>query len=223
MTTQGPSGRAMLASSPTRLKIRPLPNIIWLTKMRSWPPVMAAVRNRSEKVSNGSAAIRSTSIQPASAQRANCRRALWNSPSVVRIRSGPESRAGAAVMSRMRKSCVLDEKTIAEGSPLPISRTTCSWDSGQTSPMTLSHLRSARRAASFQAATCPAKLASGHRWWLCAAKCSRPGSAPRLRENSSLKLKDRSSATTTPGRHAFRASSEDRKRPPTRRCRACCR
>ena len=48
----------------------------------------AAARKRSEKVSNGSTAIRSTTAAPASSQRANWRRALWNSPSLVSTRIG---------------------------------------------------------------------------------------------------------------------------------------
>ena len=84
----------------------------------------AASRKRSEKSSNGSAATLVSSTSPASAQRAICRRAEWNSPSLVSTRSAPPPRRGQAAASRMRKSCVLDAKTIADGSPLPSSAAT---------------------------------------------------------------------------------------------------
>ena len=106
----------------------------------------------------------SSAIQPSSAQRANWRRALWNSPSLVSTRSGPARARGAAVDQP-------DEEIVGVGreddrrraSPVPSSRATWACASGQTSSITLSHLRSARRAASFHASTCPSKLASGHR------------------------------------------------------------
>src|SRR5437762_1068935 len=46
------------------------------------------------------------------------------------------------------------------------------------SPKTFfSHLRSASAAESLQYRACASSVASGHGWWLCAAKCSRPGLA----------------------------------------------
>src|SRR6478752_6541456 len=66
----------------------------WLTRIRSWFPLAAAARNRSEKPSNGSAGNFSRAIHPASAQRSNWRRALWNSPSVVSTLRGPFRRGG---------------------------------------------------------------------------------------------------------------------------------
>ena len=74
-----------VASSSIRSKTCPLPNSTWLTKIKSWLPLRARPRKRSEKPLKGLAAMRSTSIQPSSSHRASCRRALWNSPSVVKI------------------------------------------------------------------------------------------------------------------------------------------
>ena len=134
------------------------------------------------------------------------------------------SRADAAAVSRTQEIVrVRGEDDRSRACRCRARRATWACASGQTSPITLSHLSSASRAASFHASVCPSKLASGHKWWLCAAKCSRSGLAPRLRENRALKLKDRSSSPTIRGRCACRASSADKLRRPSRRCRACCR
>ena len=71
--------------------------------------------------------------------------------------------AGKAANNRTRSSWVLGAKTMASGWPVPSSSATSAWAAGQTSSITLSHLRSASRAASLQASLCPSKLASGHR------------------------------------------------------------
>ena len=83
---------------------------------------------------------------------------------------------GAAVTSRTRKSCVFEAKTIASGIALPSSRATCACASGQTSSITLSHLRSARRAAS-------SRPRSGRRSWRRARGdgCARRNAAARDR------------------------------------------
>src|SRR3954466_3396685 len=58
-----------------RSKISPLPNITWLTKMKSCPPDLAAAMNRSERVANGSGGVRSITPAPAPSHPAHCPRA----------------------------------------------------------------------------------------------------------------------------------------------------
>src|SRR5260221_462961 len=82
---------------------------------------------------------------------------------------------------RITRAWVLGAKAIASGSDRP--RRPAMWPaaSGRSEPKTSSHLSSMRRAASSQAACWASNVTSGQGWWLWAATCSRPGTAPRNR------------------------------------------
>src|SRR5687767_10398312 len=89
---------------------------------------------------------------------------------------------------RETNSCVLGANATWRASDRPSRRATCPCARGSTSPSTRSHLRSRSAAESSQYAAWAAWVASGQGWWLCAAKCSRPGSAWRLREKCSASI-----------------------------------
>src|SRR5205085_1887184 len=151
---------------------------------RCQPPRRAAAAKRSPNVSHGVGAISSASTSPASASRRVCRRKLWNSEAVVSTRSLRPR--GRHEYRRVTNSCVLGAKAISFGAGAPMRRATCACACGTTSAKTRSaHLRSASAAESFQYCACAASVASGHGWWLCAAKCRRFGSAARKREKCS--------------------------------------
>ena len=115
MTTHGPSGRAERGQLVDRVEHAPAAEQHLADEDEV---VLAASRGGRESARRSCRTARRRrarpSIQPSSSQRANWRRALWNSPSLVSTRSG-QLRRGAAANSRTRKSWVFGAKTIASG------------------------------------------------------------------------------------------------------------
>ena len=93
--TGRPAGRARQARQPRRT-VRPLLNSTWLTRIRSM--LAGPRRARGSGPKNRRTARRrpwSARSRQSSAQRAICRRAEWNSPSLISTRSGPPAAARA--------------------------------------------------------------------------------------------------------------------------------
>ena len=192
-----------------RSKMRPLPNRIWLTRIRSWSPLAGrgeeALGEIVERLGGDGLELEPAVLGPARelAPRASGTRRRWSARA-----AGAGRRAGTAAARRMRKSWVLAANTIADriaaaqlgGDMAPAPRAT-----PRPSPGPIC----GRRAAPHRPSIRP-----GRRSWRRATDdgCARrsaaaPGAAPRLLENSGLKLTRRSSATTVRGRRACRASS----------------
>ena len=113
-------------------------------------------------LSNGSAATRSTSTVPASSQRASWRRALWNSPSLVSTRAGPERRGHGGEQP--------DEEVVGVGREddgARIAAAELARDMRLRLGPDLAHhpvpLAVGEPGRVVPASTCPSKLASGHR------------------------------------------------------------
>ena len=147
------AGRASAARSSTRSKMRPLPNSTWLTRMKSCSPACARCQESVGQIVEwlgGDLVERDPPF---------LRPARELPPRAVELAVGGENPQRSGLAARRRGDQADEEIVRARREHDGVGHAAAelardmALASGQTSPSTLSHLVSAKRAASFQAST----------------------------------------------------------------------